>query len=323
MAKNLLVSLITILLVAITSTTVIVCAVATSKTTLNIAVVTSDPSNDLVKTLNANYNGVKVYSSLDTALKNAESDKTKGIMVLADNYPNSTTAITESQAAAIYNLGIRIYIEYPSNNVDLGISGYSGTGVMGYDRAIVTDAAALGIPEYSLLYVHGAQYVKKTDISRSWLVNATVVGYDTVEFYDEATGALTDCTPYSMLEVNANGNVLVASTKLSQFISARYAPYARWQSLWHSVFSWVAGKDKADVTLPTWTAKLNANYGPDEELADNAYSEAVRLNTEWFLNSGLLKENGTEGLIECFQSGKYFDVYGNSKMRLCLRQRGI
>ena len=319
MSKNLLVSLITILLVAITSTTVIVCAVATSKTTLNIAVVTSDSSNDLVKTLNANYNGVKVYSSLDTALKNAESDKTKGIMVLADNYPNSTTAITESQAAAIYNLGIRIYIEYPSNNVDLGISGYSGTGVMGYDRAIVTDAAALGIPEYSLLYVHGAQYVKKTDISRSWLVNATVVGYDTVEFYDEATGALTDCTPYSMLEVNANGNVLVASTKLSQFISARYAPYARWQSLWHSVFSWVAGKDKADVTLPTWTAKLNANYGPDEELADNAYSEAVRLNTEWFLNSGLLKENGTEGLIECFQSGKYFDVYGNSKMRLCLR----
>ena len=62
---------------------------------------------------------------------------------------------------------------------------------MGYNRAVVTDAEALGMENHSLLYVNGARFVRKTDISRSWLVSARVVGYDTADY------GLTNCTPYS------------------------------------------------------------------------------------------------------------------------------
>lgn len=310
MSKKLLGILTVVLTVALAVSALVLGTLAAEeeKPTLNISVVTTSSSNDLVKTLNENYNGVSVYPTLDGALSDAVNLGTAGIMVLADNYP-TVTAITDEQAAAVNSLGVKLYVEYPANNETLGITGYEGTGVMNYDRAIVYDADALGMELYSLLYVHGAQYVKKTDISDAWLVNATVVGYDTVEFYDEETGELTDCTPYSMLEPNDAGNVLIASTKLSQFISARYAPYARWQSLWLSILSWVAG---TEVTSIEWTPSVNANYGPEEELADDAYSEAVRLNTEWFLNSTIMpNSDGTEGIYECFSSGKNFNIYGD------------
>ena len=304
MFKKILAFILTIAVFVSSVSAVLITAAATeTKQMLNISVVTTKADNDLLKTLLTNYDGVKRYTSLDTALNNAESDGISGVMVLADNYPNTTTAVTTTQAQKINELGIRLYIEYARANETLGITGYSGLGKMGYDRAIVMDSSALNMPLYSILYVHGAQYVKKTDITNSWLVNATVAGYDTVEFYDDS--GLTDCTPYSLLETGSNGNVLIASTKLSQFITARYAPYIRWQKLWLSILSWVSQKT---VTSIEWTPAVNPNYTAAEQLADNAYSEAVRLNTEWYINN-MIDPNGS-GIYQCFLSGGCFNAYG-------------
>ena len=318
--KKLSIILVVILALVLSITAITVAAKADDKATLNISVVTNKADNDLVKTLSENYNGITVYSTLDAALADVSANGTKGIMVLADKYPGTATAITAAQASKINELGVRVYVEYPQNNEALGIVGYEGTKAMDYDRAIVIDDDAMGMEMYSLLYVHGAQYATKSDISNSWLVAAKVAGYDTAEYYDEETGELTDCTPYSMLEVNDAGNVLIASTKLSQFINARYAPYARWQSLWMSVISWVAQADRDDINTVEWTPAVNPNYGPDEELADNAYSEAVRLNTEWFINSGLLiNADGSEGIKEGYRSGKGFKTDGDQRIRTSVR----
>lgn len=294
--------------VIIISTMIQTAAFATAskeKPTLNISVVTNDFSNDLLTTLSENYMGVNHYTTLDVALENALSDGVKGIMVLADNYPNNTTTFTDSQATKINELNVRIYVEYPANNETLGIVEYNGTGTMGYDRAIVMDSTALSMDLYSLLYVHGAQYVAKTDIANAWLVNAKVAGYDTVEYYDEK--GPTDCTPYSMLEKNSLGNVLIASTKLSQFITARYVPCTRWQSLWLAILSWVS---QSEVTTINWTPAVNPNYSATEELADNAYAEAVRLNTEWYINNMLDTRDGV-GIYQCYLSGQMFDAFGS------------
>ncbi len=287
---------------------------------LNISIVCADTSNDLVTTLRKTYSSIRVYSTLDEALDSAAAVGARGIMVLSDNYPNATTQITDAQAARINELGVRVYVEYPALNEALGIVGYEGVAAMQYDRAIVIDANALGMDIYSLLYVHGARYTVKSDISGSWLVGATVVGYDTVEFYDKKTGELTDCAPHSMLEINKAGNVLIASTKLSQFISARYAPYKRWQSLWMSIISWVSGTDRNILKTVEWTPALNPNYRPSEPLRGNAYSEAVRMNVEWFLNSSIMPNpEGTGGIWEGLSSGNKFDPYGNSNIRKLLR----
>lgn len=294
------------------------------KVTLNISVVTTDKTNDLLKTLSNNYKGIRVYSSLDDALNDTQTNRTKGIMVLSDNYPDSITAITDAQAKKINETGVRLYIEYPSVNDTLGIIGFSGTGKMGFDRAVVMDSAAMAMEKHSLLYVHGAQFVKKDDISNSWLVNATVAGYDEAVYgldgcvdYQDPDGDVKKNThaPYSMLEVNKAGNVLIASTKLSQFISARYAPYKRWQRLWLSILSWVAQSTVTDIE---WTPAVNSNYGPNEKLAADAYSKAVDLNAQWYINN-MMASNGSTGIYQCFSSGQYFDAYGGQALNKGLR----
>ncbi len=278
------------------------------KTTLNISVVTKDAKNDLLCTLTANYNGIKHYTSLDDALNNASSNNTKGIMVLADNYPDSAVAITEVQATKINSLGVKLYIEYPDNNASLGITGYNDTRVMGFERAVVTAADKMGMAKNSILYVHGAKYKAKRQSSGTWLANANVAGYDTADF------GLIDCTPYSMIEINASGNVLIASTKLSQFISARYAPYERWQKLWTAVLSWVSGTKVTDIS---WTPLVKAKYSKNQVLPANAYKDAVNLNTQWYINNMLV--DGGKGVYQCFLSGKYFDPFGNQTLNVGVR----
>ncbi len=112
------------------------------KIKLNIAVVTTDPDNDLLKTLNSNYDGVYCCLNFDAALDCAVKNKLGGIMLLADGYPDTTTSITSYQAQKVNESGIRLYIEYPSIDKTLGITGYSGLGKMGYDRAIVMYSSA-------------------------------------------------------------------------------------------------------------------------------------------------------------------------------------
>ncbi|MDO4608133.1 MAG: hypothetical protein Q4B40_02950 [Clostridia bacterium] len=278
------------------------------KATLNISVVTKNEKNDLLLTLTSNYKGVKHYTSLDDALNNAATNQTKGIMVLADNYPDSDTAVTESQATKINSLGVKLYIEYPSNNTSLGITGYTDTRVMDFDRAVVTDADKMGMAKNSILYVHGAKYKAKLKNSKTWLANATVAGYDTADF------GLTDCTAYSMIETNASGNVLIASTKLSQFISARYAPYERWQKLWIGVISWLSGTRVANIS---WTPSVKAKYNKGQALSANAYKDAVNLNSQWYINN-MLPADG-KGVYQCYQSGSNFDPFGNQTLNQGVR----
>ncbi len=314
-----------VLISSISASMISALAAAGEKQTLNISVVTTKTDNDLLTTLQANYNGIEHYTSLDTALTDA--DEGQGIMVLADNYPGASTAITDTQAAIVNEKGIRLYIEYPKNNATLGITGFgeaSAAGNMYYDRAVIMNTAT-GLNQYDLLYVHGAKYLKKEDTTNSWIVNAKVAGYDTAIYELDGCVAETDTTlaafrqnhvPYSMLEINTAGNVLICSTKFSQFISARYAPYARWNTLWCGILSWVA-----DTTVNSieWTPAMTATYAADETLSDTAYANAVDANMQWYINNMLPNADGTGGFYQCYNSGYAFNAYGDQSKNTGIR----
>ena len=305
-------------------------AISTQTSELDVAFVSSE-KNDLYQVAFDNYTGVRRYDTLSEAVLAAEEGS--GIAVLADAYPDLTaTTLTDEDYASIESKALRLYIEYPENNDRLGIA-YDGTGVMGYNRAVVTDAEALDMENHSLLYVNGARFVKKTDIRDAWLVSAKVVGYDT------ATYGLTNCTPYSLLEVE--GNVMVAATKFSQFISAGYAPYERYQKLWSAVLSWLSG-DEA-VPAMEWQPVTRPAYSEDEVFGSDAYIEAIRSNADWFFNSGFIlsdqdaayydahRQNydktytlhpggdGRNGVAETYLSGASFQEDGSQSLRMVRR----
>lgn len=101
----------------------------------------SKPDNDLYQVAFDNYTGVRRYDTLSEAI--AAAGDGEGIAVLADAYPDRTAIeLTEGEYALIESKALRLYIEYPENNDRLGIA-FDGTEVMGYNRAVVTDAEAL------------------------------------------------------------------------------------------------------------------------------------------------------------------------------------
>ncbi len=73
---------------------------------------------------------------------------------------------------------------------------------------------------------------------------------------------------------------MVAATKLSQFVSAGYAPYERYQKLWSAVFTWLTG---SDVPAMEWQAATRPAYSKEEVLGENAYLDAIRANADCFL----------------------------------------
>ena len=127
MFKKLTISLVSLSLLLTSLTLKTQPIYAAEKQDLDIAVVTTDVNNDLYKTLVSNYDGITLCDSLDKAIAlNSDSDANndvKGIMVLADTYPSTTTVVTTEQAEAIASSNVRLYIEYPANNDTLGISG--------------------------------------------------------------------------------------------------------------------------------------------------------------------------------------------------------
>jgi len=309
------------------------------KPKLRVAVVSADPSNDLCRTTVANFDGVKLCRSLDEAV--ALKNDVKGVMILADGYPDQKTRVTPEQVEALLSSEVRIYIEYPENNDALGITGYGDEKAMENARGVVVDSDKLQTPLYSLLYVNGALFPTKpfdpakvgAKDNNAWLVAAKVAGYDVAEY------ALKDAAPYVLLE--ENGRVLIAATKFSQWISARYAPYERYQKFWASVLTWLNHDDPAPVM--TYKPAVSPARAKDATLSKEDYIDAARRNSDWFFNTGFLLSNtdenayrtlresrdyslhvdetcdGRNGVIETFSSGTRFNPDGSQKVRFLKR----
>ena len=287
----------------------------------------------------ANFDGVKLCRSLDEAV--ALKNDVKGVMILADGYPEGKTRVTPEQAEALLSSEVRIYIEYPENNDALGITGYGDEKAMENARGVVVDPDKLQTPLYSLLYVNGALFPTKpfdpakvgAEDVNAWLVAAKVAGYDVAEY------ALKDATPYVLLE--ENGRVLIAATKFSQWISARYAPYERYQKFWASVLTWLNHDDPAPVM--TYKPAVSPARAKNAALSKEDYIDAARRSSDWFFNTGFLLSDtdekaygalresrdyslhvddtcdGRSGVIETFSSGTRFNPDGSQKIRFLKR----
>jgi hypothetical protein len=84
-----------------------------------------------------------------------------------------------------------------------------------------------------LLIIHGCHFLPMVAKSPH-LILARVAGYDTAVF------GLPETEVYPVLFEHPRGDILVATTKLSQFVTGRYAPNDAWPVVWRMVFTWLA-----------------------------------------------------------------------------------
>lgn len=229
--------------------------------------------NDLYQVLQDNNIDCSRYTTTREAMDTAQ--KGAGIMILADGYPKTTTAIDSALFKAAERKNLRLYVEFPATLPDVTVGEPRG---IEWERAVVSSKAfGPQLENLWILMIHGCRFVPvKTE--RPHIVMARVSGFDTAVY------GLPE-ESFSILFEHPRGDLLVATTKLSQFVTARYAPVDAWREIWEWILNWVC----PDEGIPKlqWAPTVRPAHLANEALPIGAEQQAFQRGVQWFRNARL------------------------------------
>ncbi len=278
--------------------------------------------NDLYRVMTADGT---VYPRLASAAEAVQAaPQGAGVLVLADCYPDKTTPIAANVFQAAAEKKLRLYVEYPSvvPGIELGEARQSR-----WERAVVTsDVFGPKLAEMRILAIHDCRMLP-VKAANPHLVSARVAGFDTA-VYGLPKGT------WPLLFEHRGGNVLVATTKLSHFVTGRYGPTDAWAEVWRMILGWLSPANSVRELI--WTPTVRPTYGCDDTLPKDAQLQAIRRGTHWYINSRMLLDeahkvkypphkskpdwpigDGTYGILEGHKSKIHCD--GGQPIRKLLR----
>ncbi len=233
------------------------------------------PDNDLYRVATHSLPAPLRFASLDMALEQAPVGG--GLLVLADGYPETVTPVEPKHFAAAAEKHLRLYIEFPAALPNLAPGAPRG---IEWERAVVSsDVFGPALPNRSILTIHGCRFVPVKTTGPAHISMAKVAGFDRAVY-----GLPPDAFP--ILFEPSDGPVLVATTKLSQFLTARYGPKEAWQTIWKMVFEWL--QPGAAVPDFDWTPHVRPTYAPHEPLAADALRQAIIRGIDWHTRARML-----------------------------------
>lgn len=237
-------------------------------------ILVSRDDNDLFRALRLNRVPFRRSLSFEEAMGSASAGT--GILRLADDYPDKQTAVDPALLERAAARHLRIYLEYPSAlpGEDVG-----EPKSIQWERAVVaSDVFAPRVAKLRILMIHGCRFVP-VKASAAHIVMARVAGFDTAVY-----GLPGETLPI-LFEANP-GSLLLATTKLSQFITARYAPAEAWQTIWRWILAWTTGAKAASFGME-WTPAVRPSHRLSERLPGDAESQAVQRGVQWFRGAKL------------------------------------
>jgi hypothetical protein len=236
-------------------------------------------SNDLYKLLASGGVPLARYETPEEAV--AQSSPGSGVLILAEGYPEKATNLGAGLFQMATEKRLRLYIEFPSLVPGLRVGqpcavakGHSGNL---WERIVVaSDAFSASLEKLSILDFHDGRYVP-INAANADLVLARVAGFDKAV--------------YGLPAANVNpilfkaGDVLVSTTKLSQFITGRYAPVQSWGIVWTWILGWL--NPTAPVPLGEFEPVVRPSFGPREALPKDAELHAFQKGVEWYSRAKL------------------------------------
>jgi len=238
--------------------------------------------NDVVRVLTEA--GAKVQRFDDAATAVAQAPAGAGVLVLADQYPQQATRLAPGLFDQARDKKLRLYVEYSSSvpGLKFGEPQTLKTGHWGniLERTVVaSDAFGDALKKQRILMIHDCHYLP-VEASHPHLVVAQVAGYD------DALYGLPTSDVHPILFEHPAGGVLVATTKLSQFVTARYAPLDAWEPVWRMILKWV--EPDAEVPPVRWKPTVHPSFTREAELPADVERQALQRGAEWYRKSGLL-----------------------------------
>jgi len=237
--------------------------------------------NDLYKTMLNNKVDCFRYNTPEEAINNAK--KGSGVMILADEYPEKTTFIDASLIEKARSEKLRLYIEYPSYLPGRIMKSPRPTSL---ERVVVSTDKIEHLTKMQILAFHDCNYIP-ISMANPLLAVGKVAGFDRAIY-----GLDKDANSSAILFEQSEDNLLVSTTKLSQFITARYAPKEAMQALWTYVLNWVEGNESQKHHLD-WILTVRPSFTREEKLPVNAARLAIQRGIDWHTNAKmLLSEQG-------------------------------
>ncbi|MDD4728933.1 MAG: hypothetical protein PHN55_09330, partial [Dysgonamonadaceae bacterium] len=269
--------------------TAIILATLLNCTTSERIHIYSNENNDLYELLVSNKKNCIRYDKIETALEKAKENET--LLILARNYPEEKTILPENFFNVVEEKQLKVYVEFP-DRLKTGETGkIQGTKK---ERLIVTsdffgsDLPPMSVMDaglYSYLTIDTAlddttknEINNTTDQYQSHLRGANVAGFKNAVYG-------LDNTPNVPILFEDN-NILVSTTKLSDFKKGRYSPYTTCQNIVSGILSYLSidiDKDKIE-----WDAIVKPTYNSSDKLSADAYQSAVKRGTDWYINSKFL-----------------------------------
>lgn len=257
---------------------------------------------DLPATLRQNGYDFSTAATFQQAVEQARHGDS--ICVLSDSYPVPTLAADDSTLKKAAAKQLRLYLEYPSFVEGVSLGDILTTK---YERMICcSDFFGEGLLQNSIMMLNGCYY-RPAVSNKPLLCLAKAAGYDKLAFSlpEEHAPLLFFHPQYT--------NVLIATSSLSRFITARYAPYAAIRGLWEGLLQWAC---KEEVNIE-WIPTVTTAYKKEQSLPDDAETAAIQHGIDWMSGSMVYGFDETVAIFEGYSSP--IDHMGRQLVRNCTR----
>ncbi len=244
-------------------------------------------TNDLCQALKTGDISFARFDSIDEALQSKADFQ--ALLVLADRYPEQTTLISPEELKFARSRARKVYIEYPGSLPGLEFSAPQGVR---WERGVIaSDAPPFELPKLRILSLQDCQFLPISSstkpIDAPWLGIGRVAGFNTAVY-----GLPSKLDP---ILFEADEGLLVATTKLSNFATARFAPGRDWEKVWEGLLQYLA-PTTSRYRIATKSV-VRPQYSIDAPIPVDAQQRAIRRGAAWYKESHLLISSEREAEI--------------------------
>ena len=226
--------------------------------------------NDLYLMLKAEGYLLKRFSTPAAAIQAASQGD--AVFLIAEGYPDYLTDVSPEIISKALAKKLKLYVEYPRSFPGLDIPAKPIHTEL--ERGVVTSPVfGEKLAPLSILGINDC-YVLPVKVDNPLIVLAKVAGLDKAEY------GIDDVEKYPLLF--QKDNILISTTKLSNFATGRYGPNDAWKQVWGYILGKMTGENS--VKFKSWPSYVNPMYSMKEKLPANAKAISVEKGVQWFYN---------------------------------------
>jgi len=222
--------------------------------------------NDLYQLLKTREQTCTRYDDIAKALEASPGNET--LLILAKDYPNKKTVLPEGFYKKAREKNLKVYIEFP-DRLEIGKTGEIKPTEK--ERLVVT-SELLGEKHLGNVLDAGLFSYVEVDDRESHLKGAKVAGFT------KAVYGLENTPNFPILF--EDGDVLVSTTKLSDFNKSRYSPQNEWRNIIGGILSHLSIGMKEEAIQ--WIPIVRPTFDATSAISQEDYRTAVNRGAEWY-----------------------------------------